>query len=105
MEGASSTLCDGYTIHIVQFRTWPKDRIHFMSSHSVASILRVGIQTKVLYFQESTKAPGRGKRYRSSQTGALIIPQNFEAVLAVIVMLAGDTIFATKITKSRGNTF
>ena len=60
--------------------------------HFAALILRVDIQTKVLYFQEFTKIPGRGAKL--SKHSDRLRAQNFEAVLAVILIWAGDTIFA-----------
>ena len=59
--------------------------------HFAALILLVDIQTEVLCFQEFTKIPGQGKYLEHA---AQLLAQNFDAVLAVIVMLAGDTIFA-----------
>ena len=41
-----------------------KDRIHFKMSHFAALILRIDIQTTVLYFQEFTKIPCRFRQTR-----------------------------------------
>ena len=60
--------------------------------HFAALILRVDIQTKVLYFQEFTKIPGRGTK--PSEHSDRLLALNFEAILAVIVIWDGATIFA-----------
>ena len=67
-----------------KFRTGAKDRLSFKISHFAAQILRVDIQTKVLYFQEFTKIPGRDKN--RLEHWDQLLAQNFEARLAGIVI-------------------
>ena len=75
-------------------RTRPKDISSLTISHFAALILRVDIQTKVLYFQELTDIPGRDTKTYCEHSDWLLA-QPFEAIFAVIVILAGDT-FANK---------
>ena len=86
-------LPDRSTIRIDQFHTWPKDRIHVKCSHLSALILCVDIQTKVYILRHCTRFQV-GKQ--ASQHSDRLLPHNFEAVLAVIVILARDTVFANK---------
>jgi len=60
-------------IHILHFTkkcTGAKDKLSFKILHFTAQILRVDIQTKVLYFHDFSKISARGKRYQSLQTGS-----------------------------------
>ena len=59
--------------------------------HFTALILRIDIQTKGLYSHELTKIPGCEN---ISEHSDRLLAQHFEAVLAVAVILGGDTIFA-----------
>ena len=73
----------------MQFHTWPKDRLSLKVPHFAALILRIDIQTKVLYLQEFANLPGRGTNI--SERSDQFVAHNFEAVLAV----TGDTIFSS----------
>jgi len=68
--------------------TGVKDGLNSKSLHFAAQILRVDIQTKVLYFQEITKSSGRGKKTSEHSDG--LLAQNLEAVLAGVVILSGS---------------